>query len=91
MKIYKTVILSCGETLSEDLFAEKSKAIKYLRNWLLQTGEDRGISLEEKVIIPIEGPYHITFINDRIKKSFPEVFIVKLETLDDLLDDFVGL
>jgi len=87
MKIYKTVILSQGETLSEDFFVEKNKAIKYLKNWLLQTSEGRGISLEEKDIIPVEGPYHITFMNDRIKKSFPEVFIVEIETLDN----FVGL
>jgi len=85
MKIYKTVILSQGETLSEDFFVEKDKAIKYLKNWLLQTGEGRGISLEEKDIIPIEGPYHITFMNDRIKKSFPEVFIVEIETLDNFV------
>ena len=89
MKIYKTVILSCGETLSEDFFVEKDKAIKYLKNWLLQTSEGRGISLEEKDIIPVEGHYPtiITFVNDRIKKSFPEVYIVEIETLDN----FVGL
>ena len=84
MKIYKTVILSYGETLSEDLFVEENKAIKYLKEWLLHIGELRGIGLEEKDIIPVEDPYHITFVNDRTKKTFPEVYIEKLETLDDL-------
>ena len=86
MEIYKTVIYSQGETLSEDFFIEKNKAIRYLKNWLLQISKGRGISLEEKDIISTEGLYHITFMNDRIKKSFPEVYIVKLETLDNFVD-----
>ena len=86
MKIYKTVILSCGEILSEDFFVEKNKAIKYLKNWLLNTSKDRGISLAEEDIITVEGPYPcITFINYQTKKSFPEVYIVELETLDNFI------
>ena len=87
MKIYKTVILSCGETLSEDFFVEKNKAIKYIKNWLLNTSKDRGISLAEEDIITVEGPHPcITFINYQIKKSFPEVYIVEIETLDNFID-----
>lgn len=85
MKIYKTVILSQGEALSEDFFVEKNKAIRYLKNWLLQISEGRGISLTEGDIIPVESPYHITFMNGRIKKNFPEIFIVEIETLDNFI------
>lgn len=84
MKIYKTVIMSWGETLSEDFFVEKNKAVKYLKNWLLRSSKEKGISLAEEDIITVEDSYHITFINHQIKKSFPEVYAVKLETLDDL-------
>ena len=83
MKIYKAVIKSYGEILSEDFFVRKDKAIKYLKLWLSKYSLYRDL-VDDVQIDVIERDYSIKFIDNRDRSEFP-VYIEIVWTSDNLL------
>ena len=73
MKIYKLIIESWGDTLSEDLYANKDNAIKAGKEWVMRIN-----NIPEEDVEVRDMTYNIYIINKRV----PHIINVQVMVVD---------
>lgn len=76
MRVYKLVIESYGETLSEDIYVRKSRAIEDAKKWICELKKVSDSDIE------VDDGEDFIFFCDKSYKIFKGIYIEVVETSD---------